>query len=231
MTWTATATPSATRTATETPSATATDTPTHTLIWTATATLTPTTTDTPTLTATPTFTPTLTPTHTPTQTPTHTATPIHPPADGPPDRIIIPAIEVDSEVVPIRWETFVDHKGRHVTGWRVADYAASWHYGSAYPGWEGNCVLSAHNNFRGEVFRYLYELERGDNFFLFVGGQQYHYLITDALMLEENDQPDEVQRENARWIGPFEDERVTLVSCWPYLEPTYRVIVVGKPIP
>ena len=138
---------------------------------------------------------------------------------------------MDSEVTVVRWESFVDHKERHITGWRVADYAAGWHYGAAYPGQRGNCVISAHNNFRGEVFRYLYELEPGDDFFLYVGYQRYHYLITDAFMLEENEQPEEVQRENARWIGPFPDERVTLVSCWPYLKPTYRVIVIGKPIP
>lgn len=131
----------------------------------------------------------------------------------------------------IRWEHYVDHKDREVTGWHVPDYAAGWHYGSAYPGTLGNCVVSGHNNFRDEVFRDLYELAPGDDFYLYVGIQPYHYLVTDAFMVPENEETDDVRRENAGWIAPTLDERATLVSCWPYVQPTYRVIVIGKPIP
>jgi LPXTG-site transpeptidase (sortase) family protein len=39
-----------------------------------------------------------------------------------------------------------------------------------------------------------------------------------------------VRQANARWIGPFNDERLTLVTCWPYTNNTHRVIVVAKPV-
>ena len=35
--------------------------------------------------------------------------------------------------------------------------------------------------------------------------------------------------ENARWIGHFDDERITMVSCWPYSGNTHRLFVVAKP--
>jgi sortase A len=35
--------------------------------------------------------------------------------------------------------------------------------------------------------------------------------------------------ENARWIEPTEDERLTLVSCWPYETNAYRLVVVARP--
>jgi sortase A len=40
---------------------------------------------------------------------------------------------------------------------------------------------------------------------------------------------EEKRLENARWIGPFPDERLTLVTCWPYTNNTHRVIVIAKP--
>jgi len=38
-----------------------------------------------------------------------------------------------------------------------------------------------------------------------------------------------VRQENARWIAPTDDERLTLVTCWPYTNNTHRVVVVAKP--
>ena len=38
----------------------------------------------------------------------------------------------------------------------------------------------------------------------------------------------EEQREaNAAWIGHFEDNRLTLVSCWPRDDNSHRIIVVA----
>lgn len=220
-------------TATATPSPTRTSTPTHTPTSTPTSTRTPTPTPSATATSTGTVTPTPTasPTDTPTPTRTRTPTPIHTPATSPPTWIRIPKIGVDSRVVVTKWETFVDHRGNPVTGWRVADYAAGWHEGSAYPGQQSNCVISAHNNFRGEVFRYLSALRPGDGVYLYVGEAEYYYMVTAILYVPENNQPREIRYRNARWIAPTQDERLTLVSCWPYLKPTHRVIVICRPSP
>ena len=36
--------------------------------------------------------------------------------------------------------------------------------------------------------------------------------------------------ENAAWIMPSEDERLTLVTCWPYTSNTHRLIIVARPV-
>jgi sortase A len=43
--------------------------------------------------------------------------------------------------------------------------------------------------------------------------------------------PLSVRRKNAQWIMPTGDERLTLVTCWPYEWPgnSHRVIVVARP--
>lgn len=163
---------------------------------------------------------------TPTSTPTRTPTPSGPPpASAPPDRIVIPAIGLDAPVVPVGWT--VTNEG---PVWDVADYAAGWHKTSAYPGHGGNTVLSGHHNIKGEVFRYLIDLEPGDEVFLYVGKTAYHYMVTEKHLLEEKGMPEEVRRRNAQWIAPTDDERLTLVTCWPYASNTHRLIIVAKPM-
>ena len=48
-------------------------------------------------------------------------------------------------------------------------------------------------------------------------------------LLEEKGMPEEVRRSNAQWIAPTDDERVTLVTCWPYTSNTHRLVIVAKP--
>jgi len=183
---------------------------------------------TPTATPSPTSTPTAIPlpTYTPTPLPTYTPTPSRPPpATAPPDRIVIPAIGLDAPVVPVGWT--VTDEG---PVWEVADYAAGWHNTSAYPGHVGNTVLSGHHNIEGRVFRYLIDVEPDNEVILYVGEVTYHYVVTEKHLLQEKGMPQEVRRSNAQWIAPTDDERVTLVTCWPYTSNTHRLIVVAKPV-
>lgn len=168
-----------------------------------------------------------------TPTPTLTYSPAvaslpRPAADRPPDRIVAPIIDLDAPVVEIGWH-LVERDGRMVSEWDVADHAAGFHKGSAYPGQVGNTVLSGHHNIRGEVFRHLVELQQDDLVSLYVGEQEYRYAVQRVLLTPEEDVSPEQRRENARWIGDFPDERVTLVTCWPYTSNTHRVIVVAYP--
>lgn len=151
-----------------------------------------------------------------------------PPATAPPDRIVAPAIGLDAPVVPVGWKT-VEENGQTYTEWEVADYAAGWHKTSAYPGNVGNTVISGHHNIRGEVFRYVVNLEPGHIVDLYVGQTVYRYVVTEKYILKEKGMPPEVREENARWIAPTDDERLTLVTCWPYTNNTHRVVVVAKP--
>jgi sortase (surface protein transpeptidase) len=59
----------------------------------------------------------------------------------------------------------------------------------------------------------------------------YTYIVTEKYILQEAGMPAEVRRRNAQWIMPTADERLTLVTCWPYNWPgnTHRVIVVARP--
>jgi sortase A len=51
------------------------------------------------------------------------------------------------------------------------------------------------------------------------------------MTLQERWQTTEERLENARWIQPSADERVTLVTCWPRFGNSHRLIVVAAPAP
>jgi sortase A len=162
-------------------------------------------------------------------TPTPMPTPI-PRAEEPPVRIVAPAIKLDAKVVPMGWD-MVDQNGALVSEWVVPQNAAGWHINSALPGNGGNVVISGHHNIEGKVFRYVVDLEPGDEITLYVGDTLYYYTVTEKYILKEAGMPLSVRQKNAQWIMPTEDERLTLVTCWPYQWPgnTHRVIVVARP--
>ena len=141
---------------------------------------------------------------------------------------MIPKIGLDAKVVEVGWKV-VEENGQLVTEWEVADYAAGHHKGSAYPGQVGNCVISGHHNIKGEVFRYLVDLEPGDEVILYAGEVDYRYTVNDKFIVPEKYASKEQQAENKKWIDPTPDERLTLVTCWPYWSNTHRVIVIAKP--
>jgi len=153
---------------------------------------------------------------------------VPPPAYSSPVRIRIPSINLDADVVEVEYDP-QEASEEMATLWDVADWAAGFHLGSAYPGHTGNIVIAGHNNIRGRVFRHLLDLLPGDDIYLYADGQEYHYQVTQRLLLKEQGMPPEVQRENAKWIEPTLDERLTLVSCWPFIRPDHRVVVVARP--
>jgi LPXTG-site transpeptidase (sortase) family protein len=150
------------------------------------------------------------------------------PAGLHPTRVVAKNIDLDSEVVEVGWNQIVeDNVTTNV--WVVADFAAGWHKNSALPGQGGNIVLSGHHNIKGEVFRYLVDIEIGSIISLYVGDQRYDYAVSDKFIVKDKGEPEAVRRANARWIGPFNEERLTLVTCWPFHNNTHRVIVIAKP--
>jgi len=167
----------------------------------------------------------------PTRHPSPTPTPTSPPpAEEPPTRILAPAIEMDARVVPMGWE-MVDHDGTLVSEWVVPKKAAGWHLNSALPGHNENVVLSGHHNIEGKVFRYVVDLEPGDEITLYVEDTAYAYIVAEKYILKEAGMPLSTRKKNAQWIMPSGDERLTLVTCWPYEWPgnSHRVIVVARP--
>jgi sortase A len=179
---------------------------------------------------TPQPTPTATPTFTPTPTPEPSPTPSGPqPASAAPDRIVIDSIDLDAPVVPIGWHV-EEQDGQRVSVWDVPEYAAGWHETSVYPGQLGNVVINGHHNIKGEVFRYLIDLEPGARIQLHVGETVYDYTVSEKQILKEKGEPPEVRYQNAQWIAPTEDRRLTLVTCWPYTSNSHRLIIVARPV-
>ena len=174
--------------------------------------------------------PTPTPTPTTIPTPTITPTPIHKPSDGDPTRITIPAIDLDAKIVSVGIKEVVQGD-RIQRVWEVADYAAGYHSGMARVGHAGNTVISAHNNIRGEVFRDLNQLKPGDEVFVWVGESSYRYKVSVKYRIPIKGAPPEVLQDNLKWILPTDDQRLTLVTCWPYWGNSHRIIVIAYPVP
>jgi len=173
----------------------------------------------------------LTPTQPSSPTPTASPTPIHKPADQDPTRITIPAIGLDAKVVTVGTKTIQESDGRIRTVWEVADNAAGFHQGSARPGHTGNTVISGHNNIKGKVFQDLYKLQPGDDIYLWVNDCPYHYKVNVVYRLPFHNVPQKIIEENMRWIMPTDDQRLTLVTCWPPWSNTHRIVVVAFPAP
>jgi sortase A len=147
-----------------------------------------------------------------------------------PDRLVIPAIDLDAPIVPALVKQ-VEVNGQVYEQWVAPNkFAAGWHETSAPLHAGGNTVLNGHHNMAGEVFRELYTLKEGDQIFVYSGGRSFVYRVEMNLILKERFQPVEVRLQNAAWILPSQDERLTLISCWPYESNTHRVVIVALPV-
>jgi sortase A len=143
-----------------------------------------------------------------------------------PTRIVIPAINLDAPIEPVGWS-----EANGVSMWDIPNhFAAGWLKTTAPIGSAGNTVLDGHHNIAGEVFRQLVDLKADDLIEVYSNDQVYAYRVTALHILPDRDQPIEVRRQNALWIQPTLDERLTLVTCWPYTNNTHRLIVVARPI-
>lgn len=154
-----------------------------------------------------------------------------PPAAGAliPTRLVIPAIELDVTVVPAS-SRLIKYEGKYYSQWVAPNsFAVGWHTYSALLGSPGNTVLNGHHNEYGEVFRRLVELETGDEILVYSDQLEFQYKVVLKMILPERNQPAEVRLANAAWIMPTEDERLTLVTCWPYESNSHRLILVAKP--
>ena len=147
-------------------------------------------------------------------------------AGDPPDRLVISSIQLDAPVEVVGW-----HLEQGISVWDVpARRAAGWLKTSAPAGQKGNTVLDGHHNIQGEVFGRLVDLKPGAVVELSARGKVYRYSVTEKHILPDRDEPMEVRIANAKWIQPTNDERLTLVTCWPYTDNTHRLIIVAHPL-
>ena len=133
------------------------------------------------------------------------ATPPPPPAPQIAVRIVIPRIGVDAPIVQgDSWEDLKNGVGQHP--------------GTAKPGETGNTVVSAHNDTYGKIFRYLHELEPGDRVSIHTADRSYDYVVVSTRIVS----PTEVSI-----TEPTEEPTLTMVTCYPYLIDTHRVVVTA----
>lgn len=121
-------------------------------------------------------------------------------------RIQIPSIEIDAPIV-------------QGDGWEQLKKGVGQNIGSANPGQNGNVVLSAHNDVYGELFRYLDELQPGDQVVLYTQQRQYTYVVDRTAVVE----PTAVEV-----MASTGSPTVTLISCYPYLVNDQRIVVFGR---
>jgi LPXTG-site transpeptidase (sortase) family protein len=159
--------------------------------------------------------------------------PALPPAPPPeiPRRLWIPAIELYAPIIPVELE-LIEINGVEYDQWKAPNEAAAgWHTSSASLGAGGNTVLNGHHNIYGEVFRDLVELVEGDEIILYSDNLAYRYQVVERVIFPERFAKPEQRVQNAQLILPSQDERLTLITCWPYESNTHRLVLVAKPAP
>ena len=146
-----------------------------------------------------------------------------------PDRIEIPSIKL---IAPVKVAdfNFTDLEGETFGQWIApSEFAAAWHPNSALLGQTGNTVINGHHNEFGEVFGNLVDLKSGDFVYVYAKGRKFIFVIANKMILEERGQPLEIRTANAEWLAGTNDERLTLVTCWPQKSNTHRLIIVARP--
>lgn len=137
-------------------------------------------------------------------------------------RVASPNIKLDTPV----YEVYVKSNK-----WEVAEYAAGHHYNSRNPGEGGNIVLNGHNNWKGEVFRYLENTKVGDLIQVWTqAGKEYDYRVTEIKKLKEAGMSMAQRLKNASVMDPTDHEQLTLITCWPYTTFTHRLIIIATPV-
>ena len=138
----------------------------------------------------------------------------------PAERIMIDSIALDSKVVELGTRL---EKGQLV--WDTADHAVGWYRTTALPGQGSNIVMSGHisSPLRGEgsIFRRLPEVQVGDSVVLQTAVGQYRYEVFSR----------EVVSPTAVGVmAPTATETLTLITCYPDLVYSHRLVVQARPV-
>lgn len=147
-----------------------------------------------------------------------------------PTRLEIPSIGLDAAVIQAVPKD-IRIGSDYYEQWEAPDeFAVGWHTTSALLGQIGNTVLNGHHNINGKVFENLYKVVPGQEVIVYGGNLKYTYIVVNVMILPERNVDMNTRMENARWILPSTDERLTLITCWPAESNTHRLIVVAQPL-
>lgn len=137
----------------------------------------------------------------------------------PPERLLIPNIDLDAKVVPVGTKT--DDKGKVL--WETAAFAVGHHKGSGMPGESGNVVLSGHISSprEGAIFHDLPHLEAGMGVIVVTSDRQYLYTIVETKVVT----PDAVEV-----LDPTEQSIITMLTCVPDGIYSHRLVVRAEAV-
>jgi len=133
------------------------------------------------------------------------------------DRLIIPSILVDAEIVEGATKVNLRRGVAHVSG-------------STYPGAKGNAIVEGHNyvQFGGDqaFFSLLHKIKEGAPIHVYFEGKKYHYRVARKKILKVS---------NPNLYQTTTSERLTLITCasdfssLSMISPTERIVVTAKP--
>lgn len=147
------------------------------------------------------------------------------------ERVRIPAIGVNSEVVPVGWQRrFGSPVEADALEWDSPGDYVGWVVASALPDQRGNVILYGHNNLFTAVFRDLWKLEPGDKIYLQTAERTWEYLVDQVVIIPIEGAAEEERAAYDAYFYPSGIPRLTVVSCWPPDNNTHRVIVTAYPL-
>lgn len=148
------------------------------------------------------------------------------PASNPgPTLLAIPSIKLSAEVEPVGYQLT---DGSQSLAWQTAETVVGWHRSSAVPGSPGNVVMAGHNGtLGGRVFRNLHKVKVGAAITVIANEMEHEYVVTDRIVLPYVFASEYRRAQIADLLGQFGDERLTLITCYPWYSNTHRLIVVA----
>jgi LPXTG-site transpeptidase (sortase) family protein len=144
------------------------------------------------------------------------------------ERITIPVLHLDSRVVPVGWHVNPEAvSDEDKIEWDSPYEAVGWMISSALPGQAGNTVLYGHNNMYTSIFKDLGRLAPGDAVYLYTGHGTWEYQVSQVEILPVLSAGVDQQANYLSYLESTAAPRLTLISCWPPISNTHRVIAIA----
>ena len=136
----------------------------------------------------------------------------------PPLRVRIPSIDLDAKVVEVGTRV---KDGQLV--WEVPAHAVGHYRTTALPGQGGNVVMAGHisSPFEGSVFRRLPYVQVGDMVVVETERAVFNYRVVSREIVSPN---------AVRVMEPTSVEMLTLLTCYPDLVFSHRLVVRAVPV-
>lgn len=122
------------------------------------------------------------------------------------NRIIVPSIKLNERLYP---------------NLSQLDYGIALYSKDRAPDSKGNVVLKGHNFGHTPLFSLLYLVRKNDEVVLHYGGKLYAYKVRTRRVVKPE--------QEERFTRPTNDERLTMVTCYPPTSTLMRLVVIAKP--